>query len=158
MLKFFAAVRAVEKPPVDRTAAEFAQKSGFLPIRRIVAAEFIGGLVAALAHDERLAFFYPQNGNEKQIEIMVNPHLVGLVETAVRTPSGSFVYLFRFGCNTADKKEHTNSLPLGRNICNLINPPPETAPPANYEDILELKQILVSRLRRIGVRIVSACR
>ena len=76
--------------------------------------------MAALTHNERLALFYPQNGNEKQIEIMVNPHLVGLVETTVRTPSGSFVYLFCFGCYAADKEKHTNSLPLDRNICNLI--------------------------------------
>jgi hypothetical protein len=87
-------------------AAEFTQKPGFFTVGRKIPAEFIGGFMTAFTHDERLPRFYLQNRNEKQIKIIVNPHLISLVKTAVGTPSGVVVYFPGFWCYAADKKKH----------------------------------------------------
>ena len=105
-----------------RVAAKFAQKPGFFPIGRKVPAEFIGDLMTAFTHDERFADFYPHDGDEKQIKIMINPHLIGLVKTAVGTPSGIFVYFPGLRRYAANKKEHKFILLFNRPICNFFNP------------------------------------
>jgi hypothetical protein len=43
----------------------------------------------ALAHDKRVTFFDPQHRNKKQIEVMINPHVIGLVQTAGGAPLGN---------------------------------------------------------------------
>ena len=62
--------------------------------------------MAAFTHDEWFAFFYSQQRDEKQIQIMVDPHLIGLVKTAVGTASGSVAYFPGFRCYAADEKKH----------------------------------------------------
>ena len=41
---------------------------------------------------------------------MVNPHLISLMEAAVRAASGRIVQFFGFGCYAANENKHTAQL------------------------------------------------
>jgi hypothetical protein len=67
--------------------------------------EFIFGLMAAFAQDEGLTFFDPDHRNEKNLKVVIDALVVGLVQTANRTTSGILVQNLRFW-GYADYKEH----------------------------------------------------
>ena len=48
--------------------------------------EFIFGLMAAFAQDEGLTFFDPDHRNEKNLKVVIDALVVGLVQTAKWTP------------------------------------------------------------------------
>ena len=62
--------------------------------------------MTAFTQDERLPRFNLQNRNEKQIKVIINPHLIRLVQTAFGTSSGGVVYFPGFWGYAADKKKH----------------------------------------------------
>ena len=105
LLDFLAAIGAVVKPLMDRASAIFAQQPGFLLVGGVLPLEFIFGAMAAFADHERLALFDPGHGNEKNLEIMIDALVIGLVQTANRTTPGLFVQnLCLWGY--AEDKEH----------------------------------------------------
>ena len=88
-----------------RICAIFTQKAGFLLIGRKFPIEFVLGPMTAFAQDEGLAFFDPGHRNEKDLKIMIDALVIGLVQTANRTTSGVLVQNLRFG-GYADNKKH----------------------------------------------------
>jgi hypothetical protein len=59
-----------------------------------------------LAHDKRLAFFNSQDGNEKQVEIVIHPLKICLSQTAYGAESWLVIKGFYFGRNTGNQKTH----------------------------------------------------
>jgi hypothetical protein len=91
---------------VDRIPAEFAQQPGLFLIRRWVPFEFIFRSVTTLANGERLAFFDSQNRDKKDVQVMVNPRLIGLLQTTDSTSSRVILNYFGFGGYTGNEKKH----------------------------------------------------
>jgi hypothetical protein len=91
---------------VDRIPAEFAQQPGLFLIWRLVPFEFIFRSVATLANGERLAFFDSHNRDKKYIQIMVNPFLIGLLQTTDSTSLRVIFNYFSFGGYTGNEKKH----------------------------------------------------
>jgi hypothetical protein len=90
---------------VDRIPAEFAQKPGFFLIGRLVPPEFIFRSVTTLANGEWLPFFDSHYRDKKYVQVMVNPRLIGLLQTADRTSLRVILNYFCFG-GYACYKEH----------------------------------------------------
>ena len=88
-----------------RVRAIFAQKSGFLLIGRKFRIEFIFGPMATFALNEGIAFFDPGHRYEKNLKVVIDALVVGLVQTANRTTPGILVQNLRFW-GYADYKEH----------------------------------------------------
>jgi hypothetical protein len=105
-LQFFATVWTIEKSFVDRIHAEFAQQPGLFLIRRWIPFEFIFRSVTTLANGERLAFFDSQNRDKKDVQVMVNPRLIGLLQTTDSTSSRVILNYFGFGGYTGNEKKH----------------------------------------------------
>ena len=57
------------------------------------------------AQDEGLAFFDPDYRNEKNLKVMIDAFVIGLVQTANRATSGILFQNLRFW-GYADYKEH----------------------------------------------------
>ena len=62
-----------------------------------------GGLLAAVAHDIRLALFDPEYRNKKQIQVVVGALVIRLMQAANRASAGILIQNFYFGCNTGYK-------------------------------------------------------
>jgi hypothetical protein len=90
---------------MDRVAAIFAQKACFLLMGRKFPLKFIFCPMATFTHNEGLAFFHSGNRNEKNLKIMIDALVIGLVQTANRTTSGILVQHFRFW-GYSEYKEH----------------------------------------------------
>ena len=88
-----------------RIPAIFAQQAGFLLIGRKFPIEFVLGPMTAFAQNEGLAFFDPGHRNEKDLKIMIDALVIGLVQAANRTTSGVLVQNLCFW-RYADYKEH----------------------------------------------------
>jgi len=82
---------------VDRTPAEFAQKSGFFLIGGLVPPEFIFRSMTTRANGERLTFFDSHDRDEKYVQIMIYPRLKGLLQTTDRTSLREILNYFGFG-------------------------------------------------------------
>jgi len=91
---------------VDRIAAEFAQQPGLFLIGRLMAFEFILCSMALLANCEWLSFFNSHYRDKKDIQVMVDPRLIGLLHTTDRTPPGVIFNYFRFGGYAGNNKKH----------------------------------------------------
>jgi hypothetical protein len=91
---------------MNRASAIFAQQPGFLLVGGVIPLEFIFGAMAAFADDERLALFDPGHRNEKNLKIMIDALVIGLVQTANRTTPGLFVQNLRLW-GYAEDKEHS---------------------------------------------------
>jgi hypothetical protein len=91
---------------VDRISAEFAQKPGLFLIGQLVASEFIFCSVTTLANGEWLAFFDSHYRDKKYVQVMVDPRLIGLVQTTDRTSPGVIFNCFRFGGYAGNKEKH----------------------------------------------------
>jgi len=89
---------------MNRAAAVFAQKPGFLLIRRKFPFEFILGAMAAFTQNEGLAFFNPGDRNEKYLKVMIDALVIGLVQTANRATHGIFVQNLCFRGYSNDKE------------------------------------------------------
>jgi hypothetical protein len=105
-LQFLAAVWTIEKSPVDRIAAKFAQQPGLFLIRRLVPFEFVFRSVATLTNGERLAFFDPDKRDKKNVQVMVNPRLIGLLQTTDGTSLRVVINNFGFGGYAGNEKKH----------------------------------------------------
>lgn len=57
----------------------------------IVLTEFLRGFFTSVTHDKRITLFDPENGDKKQIKIMIYPFKIGLVQPAHRTSSGILI-------------------------------------------------------------------
>ena len=90
---------------MNRASAVFTQQAGFLLVGGVIPLEFIFGAMAALADDERLAFFDPGHRNEENLKIMIDAFVIGLVQAANRTTPGLFIQNLRLW-GYADNKEH----------------------------------------------------
>lgn len=90
---------------MNRAAAIFTQQAGFFLVGGVIPLEFIFGAMAAFANDEGFAFFNPGHRNEKNLKIMIDTLVVGLVQAANRTTPGLFVQNLRLW-GYADNKEH----------------------------------------------------
>ena len=95
---------------MDRIPAEFAQKPGLFLIRRLVPSEFILCSVTALANGEWLAFFDSHYRDKKYVQVMVNPLLIGLLQTTDSTSLRVIINYFGFG-GYAGQKEHSKRSP-----------------------------------------------
>jgi hypothetical protein len=93
---------------VDRIAAEFAQKPGLFLIGRLMVFEFIFCCMALFANCEWISFFNSHYRDKKDIQVIVDSSLIGLLHSANRTPPGVIFYYFRFGGYAGNKKKHTN--------------------------------------------------
>ena len=89
---------------MDRASAMFTQQAGFFLVGRLIPLEFVFGAMTAFTEDEGLAFFDPDHRNEKDLKIMIDAFVIGLVQAANRTPSGIFVQNLRFWVYTEDKE------------------------------------------------------
>ena len=107
-LQLLAAVWAIEKSLVDRISKEFTQKPGLFLIGGLMALEFILCSMALLANCERFTFFNSHYRDKKDIQVIVDSSLIGLLHSANRTPPGVIFYYFRFGGDAGNKKKHTN--------------------------------------------------
>jgi len=81
---------------MNRAAAMYTQKPGFLLVGRMIPREFILGAMTAFALDEGLAFFDSGDRNEKNLKVMIDALAIGLVQTANRATSGILVQNLRF--------------------------------------------------------------
>ena len=108
--QFFTAIWAVGKFCLYQFTTVFTIACGFSPMRPKIAAEIIGGMLASLTADEGFTLFDSQHRDEKQIQVMIDLHLIGLVQTAMGTASGIFVYFFCFWGYSADENKHCHSL------------------------------------------------
>ena len=59
-----------------------------------------------LANGERLAFFDPDNRDKKNIQVMINPGLIGLLQTANSASLRVFINYFGFGGYAGNEKKH----------------------------------------------------
>ena len=91
---------------MNRIAAEFAQQPGFFLIRRRVPFEFILRSVATLTNGERLSFFDPDNRNKKNVQVMVNPRLIRLLQTTDSTSLRVIINYFGFWGYAGNEKKH----------------------------------------------------
>ncbi len=62
--------------------------------------------MAPFTHHEGFTRFYPQHGDEKQVQIVINPHRISLIKSAVGAPFWILVDFFYFRANSANEKEH----------------------------------------------------
>jgi hypothetical protein len=90
---------------MDRVPAIFAQKACFLLMGRKFPLEFVFGPMTTFTQDEGFAFFHPGERNEKNLKVMIDAFVIGLVQTANRTTSGILVQNFRFW-GYSEYKEH----------------------------------------------------
>lgn len=91
---------------MDRIPAEFAQQPGLFLIRRLVPFEFIFRSVTTLANGEGLAFFDSYNRDKKYVQVMVNPRLIGLLQTTDSTSLRVILNYFGFGGYAGYEKKH----------------------------------------------------
>ena len=81
---------------MDRASTMFTQQAGFFLVGRLIPFEFVFGAMAAFTQDEGLAFFDPGDRNEKNLKVMIDALVIGLVQTANRAASGILVQDLRF--------------------------------------------------------------
>jgi hypothetical protein len=105
-------VRAVEKFLVDRVAAVFARESGLFFVGPSMALKNILRFTALLANREGLTLFDSQNRDKKYAQVMVNPRLICLVQTADSAPLRVIPNSFAFGGYAGNQKKHAKSSPV----------------------------------------------
>ena len=105
-LQLLAAVWTIEKSPVDRIAAEFAKQPGLFLIWRWVPFEFVLCSVTAITNGERLAFFDPDHRDKKNVQVMVDPGLIGLLQTTDSASPRIIINYLGFGGYAGNEKKH----------------------------------------------------
>ena len=90
---------------MDRGPAGSTQQPGFFLRGRKFPTDFVLGPVAAFTNNERRTFFNPGYRDEKDLKIMIDAFVIGLVQAANRATFGILVQNFRFW-GYADDKEH----------------------------------------------------
>ncbi len=91
---------------MDRIPAEFAQQPGLFLIGQLVPSEFVFCSVTTLANGEWFAFFDSHYRDKKNVQVMVNPRLIGLLQTTDSTSLRVILNYFGFG-GYAGNKEHS---------------------------------------------------
>ena len=56
----------------------------------------MAGFCATFTRNKLFPLLYPQNRNEKEIEVVINSHPIGLVQSAERTPPWILINFFGF--------------------------------------------------------------
>lgn len=79
---------------VDNFAAIFTTECFFVLLLSKLRPRPVGGLLTAIAHNKRVAFFDPEYRNEKQAEVMVHALIIRLIQSAYRASARILIQYF----------------------------------------------------------------
>jgi len=105
-----------------------------------MAFEFIFCCMALLANCEWLSFFNSHYRDKKDIQVIIDPRLIGLLHSADRTPPGVIFNYFRFGGYAGNKKKHAK---LSRVQGSAPPPAKKTAGQIKQETQIQIKNLRV---------------